>query len=144
MILTLVKFLILGIGSSLIVLLAQIPFTTSTTQDTLQILLILTFIEETVRFFILLLTYKRNVFPSSYTLLSAAVFGVGFALGETLLSQGNITSLHMALLFLIHMLLSLLVLTGIRSKQLSLSLSIYILVLFLHMGYNTLFWFARF
>ncbi len=143
MMLTLIKFFILGVGSSLLVLLAQTPFLSTTTQDTLQTLLLLTLIEETIRFFVLLVAYKRNIFPISGAFLSAALFGVGFALGEVFLSQGMAFA-HILLVLCVHTFLSMLLFIGIRSKGLIPIALSYGSAIVLHMGYNTLFWFARF
>lgn len=142
MILSFLRVLILGIGSAVIALFTQLLLTPYPKSDTLLILLFLTGIEETVRFSILFISEKKNILPS-YPFFASISFSIGFTFVETIFSS-NISPLHIIILFVIHTALTAIILFGIRSKKTVLSLLVFLLVVILHISYNTLVWFARF
>jgi hypothetical protein len=136
------KFFILGIGSAVIALFAQVLI--ANPQDTTLItLLLLTCIEETVRFLILFFAERKNIFPLSFAFTSVFFFGMGFAISEITFSQ-EMTPIHIGLLLLVHILLSLIIFLGIRPRKPLLTAVTYGVALAVHMGYNALVWFARF
>lgn len=136
------KLFLLGLGTAVIVLLVQILFFPASSDDTLFAILLLTLIEETIRFLVLYFSERRDVLPANSPLVPVFFFGIAFALGEIVLSQ-YITPVHMGVLLALHLFLSVLIFLGIRPRKPLLTAVTYGFALALHLGYNAFVWFAR-
>lgn len=135
------KFFILGIGSAMIVLFVQISFLLLEKKDTLAIILLFTLIEEMIRFSVLFFARTKGLVIGNMFFLALA-FGSGFALMEIGLAEG-VTPAHAVLLFGIHILLSAILLFGLR-KGWAFTLLSGTIAITIHLLYNTLVWFAQF
>lgn len=130
---SLLKLLVLGIGTPIIVLFVQVFFA-SEKENSLSSLVAITAIEEIIRFCILLFAEKKDLIPR-WRIYHGLFFGFGFAFTEMFLS-GNIPLMHIFLLFFVHSALSVFILLGIRSRTWIAFFFTAIAALLFHIGYN--------